>query len=483
MVRHGGWAALALLLAAGCGSRDDDGAAAAAAEAAPPPAPAPAPADSASHHLDIDDDGFDDIVVGAPANGGVGRVYGFLGSASPAVARSGGGADFAIDGEAAADLFGFAVANAGDVDGDGFDDLIVGAPGNDTAGADAGRAYLFFGFATPSGVFGAGSASILLTGETAGDEFGFSVDSAGDVNGDGFDDVVVGARGGDKAYVFFGGSGLPGAIGAAAADIVLTGEAGGDFFGISVSGGADVNGDGFDEVIVGASLAGNGKAYLFYGSTTPPAAIGAAAAGTIITGEVGFPALGVSVSTARDVNADGFGDVIVGAHAGGAATGKAYILLGSASPPAALGAGSAEVVVTGEAVGDFFGVSVSDAGDVNADGFDDVIMGADFDGTAIGKAYVLFGSGGLGGTIGAGDADVLMTGEGAGDNFGRRVSTVGDVNGDGADEVIVGAPFLAVAGEGKAYVDLGPPGGAFGAGAADITLTGEAVGDTFGAVR
>ena len=170
-------------------------------------------------------------------------------------------------GEAAFDNFGISVSGAGDVNGDGFADVIVGAYLNDAGGGNAGRAYVYYGGPAADAV-----ADLTLTGEAAGDEFGISVSGARDVNGDGFADVIVGANlndagGGEagRAYVYYGGPGAD-----AVADLTLTGEAAGDQFGYSVSGAGDVRGDGFADVIVGASLndAGGlfaGRAYVYYG--------------------------------------------------------------------------------------------------------------------------------------------------------------------------------------------------------------------------
>lgn len=479
MGRFGGWA-LALVLAAGaCKSRDDDDPAAPAAGGAAA-APAPPATTTGSKAHDFNGDGFDDLVVGAADNSAsAGRAYVFFGSATPAITLSAGAANVIVSGQAAGDGLGASVADAGDVNGDGFDDLIIGAPFNDAAGADAGRAYLVFGAATGI-TLDAGSANVVITGEAAGNNFGSSVDSAGDVDGDGFADVVIGAPAANKAYVILGGAGLPAAIAASAADTVITGQVAGDSFGISVSGDANLNGDGFDDVIVGASVAG--KAYVFFGSAAPPAAVGAGAAGLILTGEAGVGNFGISVSTARDINGDGFEEIIIGADGAGASAGKAYIVLGKAAPPATLGAGAADIRLTGESIADFFGASVSDAGDLNGDGLNDVVIGAHFSGASAGKAYVLLSSGSTLGAIDAADANEIVTGETPGDFFGFKVSIVGNFNGDGAGDFVVGAHFGG-SNAGKAYVDLGVPSSTVSASASDVTVTGQSVGDRFGTVR
>src|SRR5262249_20898853 len=149
-----------------------------------------------------------------------------------------------LSGQAANDQMGTSVAAAGDFNHDGFPDLIVGAPNNDAGGLDAGRVYVFYGNSGNDGV-----ADLILTGAAAGDHFGTSVAAAGDVNGDGNDDIIVGASGAGgtgRAYVFFGGpspSTVPG--------LTLNGAAAGDLFGDRVASAGDFNADGFGDVIVG----------------------------------------------------------------------------------------------------------------------------------------------------------------------------------------------------------------------------------------
>ena len=169
---------------------------------------------------------------------------------------------YTFTGEGGGDLFGWSVASAGDVNKDGFDDLIVGAVINDASGFQAGRAYVYSGLN--------GDTLYVFTGEAAGDRFGHSVASAGDVNNDGFDDLIVGAGGNDaggsgagRAYVFSGQTGDT--------VYVFTSEAAGDGFGYSVASAGDVDNDGFDDLMVGAifSDAGGdnaGRAYVYLGA-------------------------------------------------------------------------------------------------------------------------------------------------------------------------------------------------------------------------
>ncbi|MCK5109460.1 MAG: FG-GAP repeat protein, partial [Methanosarcinales archaeon] len=294
-------------------------------------------------------------------------------------------------GEAGNDYFGYSVASAGDVNGDGYGDIVVGAYQNDNGGNDAGKAYLYLGSA--SGI--STTASWVATGDVAYTYFGSSVTSAGDVNGDGYDDVVVGAHGGNgigKAYLYLGSaSGL-----STTASWTAIGEAAGDYFGTSVASAGDVNRDGNSDVIVGACYndgGGNsaGKAYVYLGSAT---GLSTTASWTA-TGGVASDYFGSSVASVGDVNDDGYGDIVVGAHGngdgGGFGAGKVYLYLGSASGISA----TASWTMTGEMAGDYFGSSVASAGDVNDDGYVDIVVGAhgnDDGGDKAGKSYVYLGS-------------------------------------------------------------------------------------------
>ena len=324
---------------------------------------------------------------------------------------------FTFHGDSAGDCLGSSVSGAGDVNGDGVEDLIVGARLADTNGEDSGCARVYSGK----------DGRVLYTfhGDAAGDEFGVSVSGAGDVNGDGFADVMVGAyladhQGGDSGSVrvFSGADG----------SILRTfhGEARSQF-GFSLSRVGDVNGDGCDDVVVGARIevttnGSSGTARVFSGATGEEL--------FTFVGDSRGDEFGVSVSGAGDVNGDGRGDVIVGARRddnNGGASGSARVFSGS----------NGEVLFTfnGDSREDRFGNSVSGAGDVNSDGFDDLIVGAPQDGdngVKSGSARVFSGKTG----------EVLYTflGDSAGNRFGTFVSGAADVNGDGFDDLIVGAP-------------------------------------------
>jgi len=234
------------------------------------------------------------------------------------------------------------------------------------------------------------------------------VSGLGDINDDGVDDIIVGANGDDDggggsgvAFIFFGSPSMPSLIDGANADVKLIGEAGGDGFGRSVSGAGDINGDGMNDVIVGADTdddggGASGVAFIFLGAKDLPGIIDGSAAHVKLIGEDAADYFGRSVSGAGDVNQDGFDDVIVGAYAdddGGSLSGVAFIFFGSKELPLTIDGSAANVKLIGEDTNDYFGASVSGAGDFNNDGIDDVIVGADGDddgGGGSGVSFIFF---------------------------------------------------------------------------------------------
>ncbi|NOZ78472.1 MAG: hypothetical protein GXP48_04685, partial [Acidobacteria bacterium] len=414
---------------------------------------------SVSSAGDVNGDGFADVIVGAPHydNGEAdeGRAFVFYGSASGLQPN----AIWTAESDQAGANFGSAVSTAGDVNGDGYADLLIGASRFDNGETDEGRVFVYYGSpASPSL-----TADWSAESDQAGAGFGAAVSTAGDINGDGYADVIVGASQFDdgetdegRVFVYYGSrAGLP-----TTASWSAESDQADAYFGSSVSSAGDVNGDGYVDVIVGATHYDNGetdegRAYVFLGSAT---GLSTTAAWTAESDQANAR-FGSSVSSAGDVNGDGYADVIVGAlyyNGGEEYEGRAYVYHGSASGLSSTAAWTAE----SNQVWSCFGNSVSFAGDVNGDGFADVIVGARYFNNgeeSEGRAYVYYGSSsGL-------SSSPAWTGEPnqANARFGWSVSNAGDVNGDGFADVIVGAYYYdnPQSNEGRAYVYYGSASG------------------------
>jgi FG-GAP repeat/Divergent InlB B-repeat domain len=382
---------------------------------------------------DVNGDGFSDVIVGAASydHGEEGEGKVFVYMGSSSGLSS--TASFEMESNQANAEFGRYVSTAGDVNGDGYDEIIVGAPGYTNGQYTGGRVYVFHG--SSSGLHS--SVDWTASGKSSGDNFGRCVSVAGDVNGDGYDDVIIGAPydgTGGKAYVYHGSStGLSNS-----SDWVAEGSQENAWFGISASSSGDVNGDGYDDVIVGAPHYSNGEtwegaAFVYHGSTTGLSSTHQ----WLKEGDQENANYGKSVSSAGDVNADGLSDVIVGADFYDYISddeGMAFLYLGTAAGVSTSALLTMRVGIETAA----FGRSVSTAGDVNGDGFDDMLIGAPFysDGEdKEGGAFVYYGS-----TFEiAPPADLVLAEGGDNGGFGSCVSTAGDVNGDGFGDVIVGS--------------------------------------------
>jgi hypothetical protein len=409
---------------------------------------------------DVNGDGYADVIVSAHGydNGEVdeGRVFVFHGSASGLSTTP----NWTAESHQAEAYFGLSVGAAGDVNGDGYADVIVGAFYYTRSERHEGAAFIWFGSAAGLGANGdPTNADWIVYGEQASAVLGSSVGTAGDVNGDGYSDVVVGApgytngeTGEGRAFVYYGSATGP----STTADWTAESNQANAGFSRAMATAGDVNGDGYDDLIIGAhaydtGLVDAGRVYVFYGSAhglpgTP---------GWMADGDQASAYLGWSVGTAGDVNGDGYADIIMGAvlYDNGSLidAGKAVLYHGSASGPGATPAWT----VTGDANGATLGI-VAAAGDVNGDGYADVIVGANgYDNPEIdeGRAYVYHGSAsGLSTT-----ANWQYESNQANGLFGASVSTAGDVNGDGYDDVIVGASGYdnGQSNEGRVYAFYG----------------------------
>ncbi len=385
-------------------------------------------------------------------------------------------ADAKLVGEEPDDHAGYSVSGAGDVDGDGHADVLLGAYENDSGGPNAGAAYLVRGPVT--GTLDLSLADATLVGDgVAGFYTGWSVSGAGDVDGDGHDDLLIGAEldregggyGAGAAYLVQGP--VTGTVSLSAADAKLVGEGEYNFAGYSVSDAGDVDRDGHDDLLVGAPNYGYpdyfGAAYLMLGPVTGTVDLSVADAKFV--GEYAAFA-GLSVSGAGDVDGDGHDDFLVGV---GQPYGGAFLVLGPVT--GTLDASLADAELRGESdnVGGSAGSSVSRAGDVDADGHDDLLVGApgNDEGAAFaGAAYLVLGP--VTGTRFLARADAKLLGERNSDSAGI-VSDAGDVDSDGHDDVLVGATYGGRDASGAAYLFLGPVTGTVELSHADALLRGE----------
>jgi len=389
---------------------------------------------------DVNKDGFDDVLITAERNntGGEhnGRAFIYFGKQSIDNTAS-----VELSGSGCGGYFGVSCSGAGDVNGDGYSDVLVGESHNDTKFTQAGCVYLFHGNTTMDNV-----SDMAFIGDYEGARLGQSVSIAGDVNKDGCDEVILGSYWADANGLRSGYAVLYSGNGTRIAD--FPGEAPDDKCG-RVANAGDVNGDGFDDVIVGAfgNNAGGidaGRAYIYYGGKQMDNL-----SDVVITGGAAGDNWGAVVSGLGDVNGDGYDDVIV---TGYTHTNFVSIYYGGQQMD-----GNADVTIHSPITGDCIGYSAAGAGDVNGDGYSDIIVGAPdatFDGVKTGGAYVYFG----GNTINT-TPDLILHGKGPKDYFGDAVACAGDVNSDGYDDVIVGAPNNKTYGawSGCAYLFFGGP--------------------------
>ncbi len=463
---------------------------------------------------DFNGDGIHDLLMGARLNddiaGAAGAAYILYGTDafSKTYLLNGTGVNVTLLGKASNDFFSRGLTSAGDVNADGFDDIVVGAYGNnDGPGANnAGAVYLLYGspnLAATIQMNGAGG-NVTVLGKAGTDRLGIAVGGAGDMNGDGFDDMAMaadqnddgpGANNAGAVYILYGGSALSAdyRLDGAGVSVSILGKAASDRLGYQLGGSqgptiapaGDINRDGFDDLIMGAPYNNDGgsddegAAYVLFGGSSLTATIRLDGAGANLTliGTTANDFLGEAVSGAGDINNDGFDDVIVGAGYSDEVAlnaGMAYIIYGRSSfPNATLDTQTAQqdLSIAGKAASDRFGEEVSGAGDLNDDGIHDVMIGALLNGdngSGSGAAFLLYGSPSLSSSyrLNGEGVDVTFQGKAANSYFATSVSGVGDVNNDGFPDFLFGEGYNddLAADAGQAYI-------VFGSGSLSSTIT------------
>ncbi|OYT17637.1 MAG: hypothetical protein B7C24_01645 [Bacteroidetes bacterium 4572_77] len=434
---------------------------------------------------DYNNDGFGDFLVNANGfNNATGRCYLFLGSATPDLE-----ADLIFDGSFATEWFGYRHNGNGDLNNDGYSDIVISS---ENYSNDKGAVYVFFGGETPNN-----TVDFTYYGEYNSNSFGNTVSIDGDANNDGYDDVLITARGYNgndgKAYLYLGGEtltdtpettfertydtdyyaytssfagdinndgfddfmiGAYGAYGAYGRAYLYLGSTSPDNtadlefykdtngctdFAKTLSNAGDFNNDGYDDFMIGDPMYNdyNGAAYIYYGAENPDNI-----EDLLIESDEEWEGLSISMNKAGDLNNDGISDIILGAT--GSRTAKIYY--GSTTPDTQW-----DISLEGAGTDNWFGYSTSSAGDFNNDGFEDLIVGAYGYDHYRGRSYIYFG-----GDEADNEADITLVSEDIEDsNYGWSVAGIGDINNDGFDDVAVGAIFYGTGMPGKVYVYYG----------------------------
>lgn len=479
---------------------------------------------------DFNGDGIHDLFVGADQNndgpgannaGALYILYG-AGTLSETYQLNGAGVNVTILGKAATDRLGSRAASGGDINSDGFDDLLIGAYRNDDGGTDAGAVYILLGspnLAADIRMDGAGADSTVI-GKSPTDTdtlLGYGVGGGGDINGDGFDDAVMGAFFNDDeatdagaVYILYGAASLTNTydLDGTGVSVTIVGKATVDRFGTAVSSIGDFNRDGFDDILAGAWLNDDGAVdagaiYVLYGGTSLSTNIRLNGVGVNLTiiGKATSDLVGFMSTGTGDINGDGFDDLLTGSSNNADVTtsaGAGYIfygrLLGTQTLDLADSTENVKITPRAEA-DDISNGSALAMGDVNDDGLHDILISADkYDKTGDagpslndeGAAFIIYGSSSLATSIPIGNSAVTILGKGLQDYLGTSISGVGDVNNDGIPDILVsargnndtatdaGAAYIVYGSESlSASFNMAGSGG-------NVTILGKASDDRFG---
>ena len=412
---------------------------------------------------DINSDGYDDVAIGnegfdyngRSAAGGVHIYYGPLTNTDTRTAA------VVLGGGTAQDRAGWAL-DRGDFDGDGTQELLIGAPQEDAGGASAGAVYIrSTTFASASISLSTGGFTAKLVGENGSDFAGYVLSNAGDTNGDGNDDVLIGSYGYDQPQNLAGAAYLvPGPIsgtldlGTTSSLTRFTGTTTAANAGKAVAGVGDTDGDGMDDILVGApgsNVSGNasGVAYLLFGSFGNGNQ-SLSTADIELRASTSYQSMGSAVSRAGDQNADGYADYWVSAGAadsGASNTGSVYLIAGNSVSGVQTTANIALATITGELANDDLATTVFSA-DIDGDGHEDALLGAvdvDTNGTQSGAVYMCPGP--IAGTYTVVDCSAKILGSNAADKVGTSISA-GDTDGDGFEDLLLGVPGVDTLGSG-----------------------------------
>jgi hypothetical protein len=396
---------------------------------------------------DVNGDGFADFMVGA-------RYYDHQkANEGVALIYYGGHSmdykwpDVSVTGQQQDAWLGSALAPAGDVNGDGYSDLIIGAYPYDNGQTDEGTALIYHGGGTP----GNETSGTLMVGSVASGRFGSVVADAGDINGDGFDDVLITAPGIDPAAAGMTRIAYGSEDGVGSAHTVYATYA----FGRTAAGAGDINGDGYADIIIGnpnyTNTGNGGEVRIYYGSPNGPDASNY----VTLTEPSNGSLFGLAVSSATDLNGDHYADIVIGApkyKVGNEARGAAFVYYGAST-----GLITTPKILPGKSINASMGAAVAGLGDTNGDGFDDLIVGAPTTNTPAveaGVAWVYYGS-----ASGVDNSTTFLKDDNAYVHFGASVAAAGDVNGDGFSDAVVGIPGWGIAESGAIAVYHGQSAG------------------------